>query len=294
MTRSGRRVMEPAASPAPGTPASAGAGAPATAGAEAGVAAGAAAAVRLAGAAKTFRGRREDVRALDPIDLTVPAGEFVAIVGPSGCGKSTLLRIVAGLMDADAGGRVEVQGRPVDGTPPDLGVVFQTHNLLPWRTIEANVGLGARLAGIPKAEVARRVPSMLEMLGLSGFARKHPHELSGGMRQRAALGQALVCRPEILLLDEPFGALDALTRDRLNVELLKIWQELRQTVLLVTHSIAEAVFLADRIIVMSQRPGAVVEDIRVDIPRPRDPATTRALPEFTETAQRLSRLMGVT
>ncbi|MFI0366671.1 ABC transporter ATP-binding protein [Actinomadura sp. 1N219] len=273
MIRSTRRVMEP-----PG----------------AGAADGASAAVRLAGASKTFRGR-EDVRALDPIDLTVPAGEFVAIVGPSGCGKSTLLRIVAGLMDADKGGRVEVQGRPVDGTtPPDLGVVFQTHNLLPWRTVEANVGLGARLAGIPKAEVARRVPPMLEMLGLSGFAGKHPHELSGGMRQRAALGQALVCRPDILLLDEPFGALDALTRDRLNVELLKIWQELRQTVLLVTHSIAEAVFLADRIIVMSQRPGTVVEDLRVNIPRPRDPATTRALPEFTETAQRLSRLMGVT
>ncbi|MFI0405980.1 ABC transporter ATP-binding protein [Actinomadura sp. 3N508] len=275
MTRSTRRVLEP-------SPQAAGTAAP-----------DAPAAVRLAGAAKTFRGR-EDVRALDPIDLTVPAGEFVAIVGPSGCGKSTLLRIVAGLVDADPGGQVEVQGRPVDGTPPGLGVVFQTHNLLPWRTVEANVGLGAKLAGIPKAEIAGRVPPMLEMLGLSGFAGKHPHELSGGMRQRAALGQALVCRPDILLLDEPFGALDALTRDRLNVELLRIWQELRQTVLLVTHSIAEAVFLADRIIVMSQRPGTVVEDLRVDIARPRDPSTTRALPEFTEAAQRLSHLMGVT
>lgn len=277
MIRVSRRVAEPAAppeAPGPGTVPEPGE------------------AVRLASVSKTFPGR-EQVRALDGIDLAVPTGQFVAILGPSGCGKSTLLRIAAGLVEADAGARVEVRGRPVQGTPPELGVVFQTHNLLPWSSVEANVGLGARLRGIPKAETARRVPPMLEMLGLASFARKYPHELSGGMRQRAALGQALVCRPEILLLDEPFGALDALTRDRLNVELLRIWQELRQTVLLVTHSIPEAVFLADRIIVMSQRPGAVVEDLRVDISRPRDPATTRSLPEFTETAQRLSRLMGV-
>ncbi|GAA3079513.1 ABC transporter ATP-binding protein [Streptosporangium carneum] len=244
----------------------------------------AAAAITLKGVSKTFPG---GMRALEGVDLTVPAGEFVAILGPSGCGKSTLLRIVADLMEADPGGSVEVD------TPKELGVVFQTSNLLPWLTVEGNLTLGARLRGVPKADIAARVGPMLETLGLESFARKHPHELSGGMRQRAALGQTLICRPKTVLLDEPFGALDALTRDRLNVELLRLWQDLRQTVLLVTHSIPEAVFLADRVIVMSGRPGAIAEDLRIDIPRPRDPAETRALPEFTEAAQHLRKLMGV-
>ncbi|MEV0583457.1 ABC transporter ATP-binding protein [Nonomuraea sp. NPDC050310] len=233
-------------------------------------------AISLGRVSKTFPG---GVHALDSVDLEVGEGEFVAILGPSGCGKSTLLRIVAGLEEASSG-RVE--------TGDGIGVVFQTSNLLPWLTVEQNVGLGAQLKG-RKVDTA----PMLETLGLSAFARKYPHELSGGMRQRAALGQTLICEPRIVLLDEPFGALDALTRDRLNVELLRLWQDLRQTVVLITHSIPEAVFLADRVVVMTGRPGAVAEEMRVEIPRPRDPAVTRGLPEFAEAVLHLSKLMGV-
>jgi len=243
--------------------------------------------------AKTFDTRNGEVRALDCVDFDVPAGQFVSILGPSGCGKSTLLRIVAGLVAPDPGGAVQVLGRTHAGVPEEVGVVFQTHNMLPWATVERNLRLAAEVRRLPRAELDARVTQMLDILGLASFRTAYPHELSGGMRQRAALGQILLLRPQILLLDEPFGALDALTRDQLNAELLRLWQELRKTVLLVTHSIAEAVFLSDRVLVMSGRPGRVLEDIVVDIPRPRDPRSTKQSPEFGAHVARLEQLMGV-
>jgi NitT/TauT family transport system ATP-binding protein len=253
----------------------------------------AATAIRIAHVAKTFDGRRGRVHALDAVDFEIPAGQFVSILGPSGCGKSTLLRIVAGLTPPDSGGRVEVLGREHAGVPEDVGVVFQTHNMLPWETVERNLCLAAEVRGLPRAEIDARVAHMLDVLGLAGFRTAYPHELSGGMRQRAALGQILVLRPQILRLDEPFGALDALTRDQHNVDILRQWQELRKTVLLITHSIAEAVFLSDRVLVMSGRPGRVLEDISIDMPRPRDPRKTKQAVEFGRYVVRLGQLMGV-
>jgi NitT/TauT family transport system ATP-binding protein len=255
-------------------------------------AAGARRAIRVENVAKTFAGRHGRVRALDAVNFEVPAGQFVSILGPSGCGKSTLLRIVAGLTSADAGGNVEVLGRVHHGVPEDLGLVFQTHNMLPWETVERNLRLAAEVRGLPREEIDGRVAQMLDVLGLAGFRTAYPHELSGGMRQRAALGQTLVLRPQILLLDEPFGALDALTRDQLNVELLRLWQELRKTVLLVTHSIPEAIFLSDRVLVMSERPGRVLADVAIDMPRPRDPRETKLSVKFGQYVVRLEQLMG--
>ncbi len=249
-------------------------------------------AVRVGDVAKTF-GRVNGVRALDRVDFSIPRGQFVSILGPSGCGKSTLLRIVAGLMPADPGGTIEVLGRRQQGVSPDIGVVFQSHNMLPWCTTEANIRLAAEVRGLPPAEIDKRVDELLPVLKLEKFRRNYPHELSGGMRQRAALGQILVLRPQVLLLDEPFGALDALTRDQLNVELLRLWQLMRQTVILITHSIAEAIFLSDRVLVMSERPGHIVEDIAIDLPRPRDPRATKEAPEFGHYVVQLGRLMGV-
>lgn len=247
-------------------------------------------AIRVDRVSKTFGG---GVRALDSVSFDVPAGEFVSVLGPSGCGKSTLLRVVAGLIAPDDGGRVEVLGQPQTEPSDKLGVVFQTHNMLPWLTVEQNIGLAAEAHGLPSAEIAQRVDAILPILRLEKFRKNYPHELSGGMRQRAALGQTLVLRPQVLLLDEPFGALDALTRDQLNVELLRLWQEIRKTVILITHSIAEAVFLSNRVLVMSDRPGRIVEDIRIDLPRPRDPHTTKGRPEFGQYVLQLGRLMGV-
>ena len=244
--------------------------------------------IRISGVSKSFGA----LRALDNVTFDVKQGELVALLGPSGCGKSTLLRIVAGLLKADTG-TVEVLGRNQTEPSPDVSVVFQTDNLLPWLTVEANIQLAAKIQKIDPAEIRKRVDSVLLVLRLEGFRKNYPHELSGGMRQRAALGQALMLRPQVLLLDEPFGALDALTRDQLNVELLRIGQEIRKTVLLVTHSIPEAVFLADRVFVMSDRPGRIVEDLRIELPRPRAPRATKALPEFGRYILHLNHLMGV-
>jgi NitT/TauT family transport system ATP-binding protein len=248
--------------------------------------------IRVLDVSKTFGGAG-GVRALDKVTFEVERGELVALLGPSGCGKSTLLRIVAGLFSADPGGSVDVLGRQQAEPSPDVGVVFQTHNLLPWLTVEANIRLAAEIQRIDSAEIRDRVNALLPVLRLEAFRKSYPHQLSGGMRQRAALGQALILRPQVLLLDEPFGALDALTRDQLNVELLRIGQEIQKTVLLVTHSIPEAVFLGDRVLVMSDRPGRIVEDLRIDLPRPRDPRVTKALPKFGERILYLNRLMGV-
>ena len=238
--------------------------------------------VTLREVAKTFAG---GVKALDGVSFEVRSQEFVSVLGPSGCGKSTLLRIIGGLYPADAGGTVEVNG--------DLGLVFQTHNMLPWLSTEANIRLAAEIRGMAPAEIDVRTEQVLRVLRLEPFRERYPHQLSGGMRQRAAFGQILILRPQVLLLDEPFASLDALTRDQLNIELLRIWQEQRQSVLLVTHSIAEAVFLSDRVLVMSDRPGRLVDEVAISLPRPRDPQSTKALPQFARHVLDLSRMMGV-
>ena len=244
---------------------------------------------------KTFAAKQRKaspVKILDDVSLSIANREFVSILGASGCGKSTLLRIVAGLVPHD-GGEVRVAGQRVTRPAPEIGVVFQTSNMLPWLTVRQNLLLGTRLRKIPKAKSEPRVAALLEMLGLAQFADHHPHELSGGMRQRASIGQILALEPKVLLMDEPFGALDALTRDNLNVELLRIWQEHRQTVLLVTHSIEEAVFLSDRVIVMSARPGKVQQEVVIDLPRPRSPQTIKQHPRYAGYVAQLSQLMGV-
>lgn len=249
-------------------------------------------AISIRNVSKTYPGPGGGVLAVDNVNLEVGEREFISILGPSGCGKSTLLRIIGGLQSFQ-GDDVIVAGKSVKGPPPEVAVVFQKSNLLPWLTVEANLGLGARIQKVNRAEVRQRVDTMLGILGLEGFEKSYPHQLSGGMQQRVCIGQALAKNPGILLLDEPFGALDALTRDRLNIELLRIWEEQRQTVFLVTHSINEAVFLSDRVVVMSARPGSVTEDLRIDLPRPRAAKETRSDPRFAEYVNHLSEVMGV-
>ena len=255
--------------------------------------AGAEATIRVVDVSKTFGDVGSKIHALENVNFAVQHGEFVSVLGPSGCGKSTLLRIVAGLIKADPPGRVELLGCEQVEPSRDVGVVFQTHNMLPWLTVEANICLLAEVRGIPSAEIAARLEPMLEILRLERFRRNYPHELSGGMRQRAALGQTLILKPQVLLLDEPFGALDALTRDQLNVELLRLCQEIKKTVILITHSIAEAVFLSDRVLVMSDGPGQIIEDLSILLPRPREPQATKARSEFSTYVLHLNRLMGV-
>jgi NitT/TauT family transport system ATP-binding protein len=223
------------------------------------------------------------VEALRDISLTIGEGEFVALVGPSGCGKSTLMRAIAGLRQVTSG-CIRVDGAVVDKPIPKVGMVFQAALLLKWRSVLDNVLLPVELSGGNPAKYRERALELLQMVGLGDFANKRPRELSGGMQQRAALCRALIMDPPILLMDEPFGALDAMTRDEMNVELLRIWGEssshgTRKTIVFVTHSIPEAVFLADRVVVMSPRPGRVSNIREVHIPRPRT-AETRADPEL--------------
>jgi ABC-type nitrate/sulfonate/bicarbonate transport system ATPase subunit len=213
-------------------------------------------------------GRHERLVALGGVDLTVETGQIVALIGPNGSGKSTLLRVIAGLLAPDAG-TAAIGGRPVDGPDPRVGLVFQEPRLLPWRTTSANVGYPLELAGVPRQEREARVATLLATVGLEGAASQIPSQLSGGMRQRAALARTLALAPEVLLLDEPFSALDELTRERLNLELLAITARAPTTVVLVTHSVQEAIFLADRVVVLSARPGRVVADLPVSLPRPR-------------------------
>ena len=240
---------------------------------------------------KRYPGKKA-FNALEDVSLAIREREFVSILGPSGCGKSTLLRIVAGLVPHTAG-EVLVNGKPVAGPSPEIGVVFQTSNMLPWLTVEKNMLLGAQLRKLPMQQAEARVRELTRMLGLSGFEHSHPHQLSGGMRQRASIGQILALDPSILLMDEPFGALDALTRDLLNVELLRIWQERMQTVMLITHSIQEAVFLSDRVLVMSPRPGRILHEIEIDLPRPRLPENIKGNPRYGQYIAEISKIMGV-
>ncbi len=214
---------------------------------------------------KTFQTKTGDVEAIGQINLSVRQNQFIAIVGPSGCGKSTLLKIVAGLV-APSSGVVRIH---YDNERPALGMVFQHPALLPWRTVLANVLLPTEIVGQPREEAAEQARALLQLVGLADFASKYPSELSGGMQMRAALCRALICEPSLLLMDEPFGALDAMTREDLSLELLRIWQHQPKTVLFVTHSISEAILLADQIVVISSRPGHVVENVDIDIGRPR-------------------------
>lgn len=238
------------------------------------------------------RGGAAAFNALEDVSMQVRQREFVSILGPSGCGKSTLLRMVSGLVPCDAG-EIRVDGQSIAAPVPEIGVVFQTSNMLPWLTVGDNIRLGAKLRNLPSVKIEARLPGLLDTLGLAQFVDRYPHELSGGMRQRAAIGQILLLEPRVMLMDEPFGALDALTRDKLNVELLRIWQQSTLTVLLVTHSIHEAVFLSDRVLVMSPRPGRVQHDVKIDLPRPRQPDEIKRDPRYGEYVSELSRMMGV-
>ncbi|QDY70851.1 ABC transporter ATP-binding protein [Qingshengfaniella alkalisoli] len=223
-----------------------------------------------------FETRSGRIEALRGVEFDVVRHEFVAVLGPSGCGKSTLLRLIAGLLEPTSG-RVEVFGSSVKEPRDDVGIVFQKPTLLPWATIEDNVCFPARhKRGRVGANERTRARDLLDMVGLKGFEKRLPNELSGGMQQRVGIARALFMRPDILLMDEPFSALDALTREEMGLELLRIWEAEPKTVLFITHSISEAVLLADRVIVMSARPGRVIEDIKVPLPRPRGLETSNA------------------
>jgi NitT/TauT family transport system ATP-binding protein len=224
--------------------------------------------------------------ALQPTDLAVAHNDFITILGPSGCGKSTLLRIVAGL-DTPTSGRVLMDGQPVGGPGPDRGMVFQSYSLFPWMTVRENICFGLREKGMPKAEQMEISGYFLEKVGLRQFADHYPKTLSGGMKQRTALARALANDPKVLLLDEPFGALDNQTRALMQELLLGIWEADRKTVLFVTHDIDEAIFLANRVVVMTARPGRIKCDVAVDLPHPRT-YTVKTTPEFAEYKARLT------
>ncbi len=228
--------------------------------------------IAITGLSHAFTVAGAPLPVLDGIDLVMPAGRIGAVVGPSGSGKSTLLRIAAGLLPAGQGS-VAIGGRLVRGPDPRVGLVFQEPRLLPWRTALDNVAYPLEIAGVDRAERHARATRLLELVGLEGFGAALPAQLSGGMAQRVGLARALVQEPRVLLLDEPFGALDALTRDHLDAEILRLWERLGTTIVIVTHSIPEAVFLADRVVVLSARPGRVIADIPVELPRPRSWST---------------------
>lgn len=206
---------------------------------------------------------------LNQVDIRLEQGEFAAIVGPSGCGKSTVIRMIAGL-ESPTEGVVTANQKPIKEPHPSRMLIFQEHALYPWRTVEQNVGFGLEMAGVSKQERKERVDEFLRKVGLDGFQSYYPHQLSGGMRQRASIARAMVMDPEVLLLDEPFGALDAITKIKMQDELIRLWDGTGKTVLLITHDIDEAIYLADTIYVMSPRPGRIVETIRSNIPRPRN------------------------
>jgi NitT/TauT family transport system ATP-binding protein len=222
------------------------------------------------GLSVTYPNSNGGLRALEEVSFDVAPQEFVCLVGPSGCGKSTLLRTLGGLQRPSAG-RVIFEGEPLTAPRRRIGFVFQKATLMPWRTVLENVLLPLELAGAERGEARERAERLIELVGLDGFEHSRPRDLSGGMEQRVAIARALIHEPDMLLLDEPFGALDALTRERMGAELLRIWEARKKPVVMVTHSIPEAVFLADRVLVMSQRPGRVRATVRVDLPRPRAP-----------------------
>ena len=243
--------------------------------------------IEVDGVAKIYETADGPVESLKPLSFAIGDGEFIAVVGPSGCGKSTLLKMIAGLLPVSAG-EIRLGGVRVDGPPDNVGIVFQSAVLLAWRSVFDNVMLQIEMRGLSKAQYRSKAHALIEMVGLSGFENKHPWQLSGGMQQRAAICRALVHDPAVLLMDEPFGALDAMTREKMNLELQRIWFETRKTVLFITHSIPEAVFLADRVLVMSERPGAIAAIYDVRLARPRS-LRVMGDPDFVDLAQAIRR-----
>jgi len=242
--------------------------------------------VRFDAVSKRFRRNNAMMSALQGVDLDIAAGDFVCVVGPSGCGKSTLLNLLSGLMEP-SGGRVLMGNSPIEMPNTRVGYMTQKDTLMPWRTVRRNVALPLEIAGESAGEVQSRVAAMIETVGLTGFEDSYPSQLSGGMRKRVVLARTLIQDPEVLLADEPFGALDAQLRMILQEELQRIWMQTKKTILFVTHDIAEAVTLADRVVVMSARPARVKLDRRIDLPRPRDVYRINAQPEFTELVDEL-------
>jgi NitT/TauT family transport system ATP-binding protein len=235
---------------------------------------------------KVFTTAEREVVALKDINLEIPQGQFVCLLGPSGCGKSTLLNAVAGFAPPSSG-TISADGKPVTAPGPERGMVFQEYALFPWMTVADNIAFGLQIKGQPRAQIRATVDRLLTMLSLQDFRNRYPKDLSGGMRQRVAIARVLALDSPIMLMDEPFGALDALTRRNLQDELLRIWAELKKTILFVTHSIEEAIYLADRIVVMTYRPGTVKRDLLVDLPRLRDPAAA----EFNALKRELGQLV---
>lgn len=244
--------------------------------------------IALRGITKTFS-HGDDLPVIDRLDLQIGAGEFVALLGPSGCGKTTLLRMMDGLTPIDAG-TIQIGDERITAPSGSVGFVFQADALWPWRTASQNVSFGLEILGRRPAEYQRTASELLELVGLRGYEHRHPHELSGGMRQRVNLARALAVDPDVLLLDEPFASLDAQTREVMQLELLRIWQARRKTVVFVTHQIDEAVFLADRVVVMSARPGRIRDDIAIPFGRPRDLALKRT-PDFNQYVDRIWHLI---
>jgi len=242
--------------------------------------------ISVQGVHKVFQSGGQEVHALKAIDLEVPRGEFVCLLGPSGCGKSTLLNAVAGF-SLPTSGAITVDGATILEPGPDRGMVFQEYALFPWMTVEQNIAFGLQIKRTDKTALQARVDELLVLLNLQDFRKRHPKDLSGGMRQRVAIARVLAIDSPIMLMDEPFGALDALTRRNLQDELLRLWTELKKTILFVTHSIEEALYLADRTVVMTYRPGTIKRDLVIDLPRPRDVAS----PAFNALKKELSQLL---
>lgn len=243
--------------------------------------------ISIESVSKRYAGTQGPIRALSEVSFTVQPEEFVCVVGPSGCGKTTLFRIIAGLEEASSGA-IYLGDEPVDGPTTEMGVVFQEYLLFPWRTVRGNVAFGLEKQGVGKEEREQRIQEMIDLVGLSGFEDTYPKSLSGGMKQRVAIARSLAVDPDILLMDEPFGAVDAQTRERLHDEILEIWQETRKTILFVTHDVSEAVTLADRVVVMGTDPGHIREIVEVDLSRPRE----RTDDAFAEYEERIRALIG--
>lgn len=235
---------------------------------------------------------KESTIAVGDVSFEIPAGQFVSLLGPSGCGKTTVLNVVAGFVQATAG-RVVVAGSTVTGPGPDRGVVFQDFALFPWMTVESNIGFGLKMRGMPAAERKAKAREMIGLVGLAGFEKKYPHELSGGMRQRAGVARVLATEPTIMLMDEPFASIDAQTRRVLQQEVLRIWETQKPTVLFVTHDVEEAIFMSDRVIVLSNRPSNVQADVEIAIERPRTWKQIQGDPEFARLRGELMTMLGV-
>ena len=241
--------------------------------------------IEARGVTKVYQTKDGPVESLKPLDFSIREGEFISVVGPSGCGKSTLLKMVAGLLPT-SGGMLTLAGKPIKGPQRDVGIVFQSAVLLAWRSVLDNILLQAEMRRMPMQQAREKARQLMDMAGLAGFEGKYPWQLSGGMQQRASICRALLHDPTVLLMDEPFGALDAMTREKMNLELQRIWSQSKKTVLLITHSIPEAIFLSDRVIVMSERPGSIAAVYDIDLPRQRT-LDMMGSPEFSEHAKKV-------